>query len=489
MLVRPALFWLLVAVLALSLLGNVVLAAAYSTTQFRATLAEQTSSRLSQERDEAQRQADNRQHELEDLRRQLAASPTPAAASTAAATATPAPTPAAAAAAATPSPEERATLVAIETKVEQIRGLAPLADVPLSFLDRDGLRQFLAQSFEKDYPPEEREADQRRYQALGLLKPSDDLTKQLLDLYSQQVIGLYDPDTKRMYLIGNHAPLSPDDEVTFAHEFTHALQDQHFDLNKIAPNHPDNLDRSLAVHGVIEGDAVLTMGLWAREALSKQEQQTLGQGSSSDTGLAQAPRILREDLLFPYTSGYQFVAQLHRSGGYQAVDGAFRDPPASTEQVLHPDKYAAHEPPVPVALPALAPSLGGAWKELASNVMGEFELRVLLRQFLAQDVAERAAAGWGGDRFSVLSDGPHTALALRTAWDTANDAQEFYDAYVQSLGVRFGPAAQTSDPDPAHHQVLAPECAVSVEHTGQEVLILIAPDAGTLQKLEGAFGA
>src|SRR5579884_1703820 len=314
MLVRPALFWLLVAVLALSLLGNVVLAAAYSTTQFRATLAEQTSSRLSQERDEAQRQADNRQHELEDLRRQLAASPTPAAASTAAATATPAPTPAAAAAAATPSPEERATLVAIETKVEQIRGLAPLADVPLSFLDRDGLRQFLAQSFEKDYPPEEREADQRRYQALGLLKPSDDLTKQLLDLYSQQVIGLYDPDTKRMYLIGNHAPLSPDDEVTFAHEFTHALQDQHFDLNKIAPNHPDNLDRSLAVHGVIEGDAVLTMGLWAREALSKQEQQTLGQGSSSDTGLAQAPRILREDLLFPYTSGYQFVAQLHRSG-------------------------------------------------------------------------------------------------------------------------------------------------------------------------------
>src|SRR5262249_46827630 len=129
-----------------------------------------------------------------------------------------------------PAPTEEAELRAIETRVQALRGLKAKAEVPLSFLDRAGLRAYLQKGFDKDYPAGDRADDQRRLEALGLLQPGEDIAKSVLDLYTQEVVGLYDPETKRMYLVSGQQDLSPDDKVTFAHEFTHALQDQYFDL-------------------------------------------------------------------------------------------------------------------------------------------------------------------------------------------------------------------------------------------------------------------
>ena len=191
--------------------------------------------------------------------------------------------------------------------------------------------------------------------------PGEDIGKLVLDLYSQEVVGLYDPDSKQMYLVTSQTALSPDDKVTFAHEFTHALQDQYFDLKKLSPDHPANEDQSQAVSGLVEGDAVLSMFAWARDALSQRDLLNLGQGSDGGANGPEGPRILREELLFPYTSGFEFVQRVHTSGGYPAVDAAFRSPPESTEQVLHPEKFQRRESPVVVDLPTFESSLGPGW--------------------------------------------------------------------------------------------------------------------------------
>jgi hypothetical protein len=282
--------------------------------------------------------------------------------------------------------------------------------------------------------------------------------------------------------------LGADARITFAHEYTHALQDQHFGLKQLAPDHPDNFDRNLAVHAIMEGDAVLTQFAWARDALTKEELQSLGQGGDADAGLKAAPLVLREELLFLYTDGFQLVRKLYSAGGYPSVDAAFKDPPTSTEQVLHPEKYAAREASTPVQLPSLAPSLGGDWRELGSNVMGELETRVLLEQFLDPPTAQKAAAGWGGDRFTVLTDGTRGALALRTLWDTPPDAQEFFAAYTRSLSARFGADRRIAASDPRRELMLGPDYAVEIRLDGQETRVLIGPDEGVIQRLDGAFG-
>src|SRR5205823_1133055 len=130
----------------------------------------------------------------------------------------------------------------------------------------------------------------------------------------------------------------PAEKDTFAHEFTHALQDQYFDLGKLSPKHPDNDDRSLAIQALIEGDAVLMQRLWAQQKLSQDEINQLGQGGA-DSKLFSAPLFLREQLLFPYGDGFNFVRQTYQQrGGYVGVDDVFLHPPDSTEQILHPEK-------------------------------------------------------------------------------------------------------------------------------------------------------
>jgi len=146
--------------------------------------------------------------------------------------------------------------------------------------------------------------------------------------------------------------------------------------------------------------------------------------------LQNAPPILRETSLFPYTAGLSFVQALMASGGYAAVNAAFANPPASTEQILHPEKYAAHEAPVAVSIPGGLPALlGSGWSEAGRDTLGEENLRVWLGQLGASSQAFAAAAGWGGDRL-VLYEGPNgaTQLAVVTAWDTATDADEFATA-------------------------------------------------------------
>jgi hypothetical protein len=260
-----------------------------------------------------------------------------------------------------PIPDRAATAYrGIEDIVVRIRGLKPSRDVELRFMNQAELHQYFTESFDRDYTPAERARDQKLLVLLGLLRPDQDLTAIMLNLLSEQVIGFYDEASKRMYLIGEVAEPTPASKVTFAHEFTHSLQDEYYNLKALDPPNSDDDDRSSAIQALVEGDATLVMLLYARNELSPEDRREYArsQAGGDTSALDQAPLVLRTELLFPYTDGLRFVQTLYRQGGFAAVDAAFRSPPQSTEQVLHPEKYTAQEAPISVPLPDLPAALG-----------------------------------------------------------------------------------------------------------------------------------
>jgi hypothetical protein len=345
----------------------------------------------------------------------------------------------------------------IEDQVSQLRGLTAKTPVERAVFDTAGLCAYIRWSFSRDNPASLIDGTETVYKSLLLMPQDASLRDLYIELLTSQVAGLYDDETKRMYVVSQSGEIGPAEEITYAHEYTHALQDQAFGLRSIVGDATDQSDRTLARTALVEGDATVAMTLWAQQNLSLAE---LGQVAAtagdpaSQAVLARMPAILREPLLFPYTSGLQMdFAAYGQAGGFSGVDALFGNPPDSTEQVLHPDKLASREAPVKVAFPSdLADRLGKGWSVPLQDTMGEYLLEILLRDAGGVDSATstQAAAGWGGDRLALI-EGPDgaTAVVLDTTWDTASDADQFASALnslvasLQGAGrsaVAFSPA-------------------------------------------------
>lgn len=375
----------------------------------------------------------------------------------------------------------------IQDQVAAIRGIMPDHEVPIEFLDRDQLRVYFQESFDRDYSPEEREQDRKLLTYLGLIPSDFDLPMFMVDLLQEQVVGFYDDERKRMALIGESTDLGTDEKITYAHEFTHALQDQQFNLKQLNPPNSDNDDRGLAGSALVEGDATMLMGIWASQNLTRRELQDAG-GSGEDQKLKQAPLVLRTELLFPYSDGQRFVQRLYDQGGYQAVDDAFRNPPRSTEQILHPDRYAKGDEPVEVTLPVADQLFGAGWTDVASNTLGELDLRILVQQYTDGATGNRAGTGWGGDRYRLVEreDG-QLSFALKTTWDTPNDANEFFDGLTKSLRQRFSlPADRTADA--SNRVVLRGSQPAVIARSGSDVILVMGPDDQTVTGAAAALG-
>ena len=374
------------------------------------------------------------------------------------------------------SAEVSALYQAIEGQVVELRDLHPKTAVNPTLLDDAGMKKLTAEGFNRDNPPDLIAANQRMYEALGMLPANASLHDLYVELLGSQVVGLYNPDDKHLYVVARNGRIGPSEKVTFSHEFTHALQDQNFDLGSLKLDEIGHGDQSLGRLSLVEGDAVLVMTLWQQQNLTAAENGQILAQSANDPSTAQLfamPTILRESLLFPYIQGTSFVQGLYLSGGWPAVNAAFAKPPASTEQILHPDKYSANELPRQTSLPPdLASRLGSGWKTTLDDTFGEFQMQVWLRQntSIGAGAANAAAAGWGGDRIDVL-EGPNGAWAvvLRTSWDSANDATEFETA-ATTIVDGLGSAA------------LLPGAG------GTERWVVVASDDTTLSTLSNAAG-
>jgi hypothetical protein len=334
----------------------------------------------------------------------------------------------------------------IAQEVAAIRNLPIQDEVVEDFLPRDELQAQLLIAFEEDYPEAERDADQQLLIAFGLIPEDTDIGQLYLDLYTEQIAGFYDPEADELFVIAGEGELSALDEVTYAHEVTHALQDQAYDLEAIREPYEENDDALLAITALIEGDATAVQldyllsqpALLARFTVEAAQMEEMPQ-------LDNAPPVIREALLFPYSAGQEFVATLQEEGDYEAVDAAYADLPVTTEQILHPEKYTGErDEPTPVNLPDLLPTLGSDWEQLDANNFGEFQIRIMLEGELPGAEAEDAAAGWDGDQYALYTSGDGEVIVWQSVWDSEDDAAAFAGALRAYDEARFD-ATYTSD--------------------------------------------
>jgi hypothetical protein len=336
-----------------------------------------------------------------------------------------------------PSLDALTVFAQIEEQVRDLRQLPAAKIGPPQILTRAELADVLPGLLE---PP----LDDQTLRALGLLTADQDIVALTEQLYTAQVLGFYDFDAKRMVVVSD-AGLTPAAEITYAHEYTHAMQDAAFDTSAIQKQVAGKRDRELALLGLEEGDATTSMVIWAIGHLSAEELAGITETPVPD--MSGIPDWMVRLLEFPYLSGAEFVGRLYASGGWDAVDAAYGDLPASTEQVLHPQKYIDGEPPVdvePIDLSSLlipcsqcSGDLVDAWTPLPVTTLGEEWIQIWLEGLgVEATLAARGADGWGGDSLMVTSGGLGSAvsgewaLSWRIAWDAPIDSTEFETAYA-----------------------------------------------------------
>ncbi|HEV7842789.1 MAG TPA: hypothetical protein VGO69_03790 [Pyrinomonadaceae bacterium] len=349
-----------------------------------------------------------------------------------------------------------AVMAATETvlkETSEVRQLPILRPVKSGAQTRAEIERMLIKNMDEDTTPEELHASELTLKKLGLIPASMQLRPFIISLLTEQVAGYYDPKAQQFYL-ADWIDLDGQKPV-MAHELVHALQDQHFNLRRFDKWPKGDADAELAAHALIEGDATLAMQYYIMRnplrALAFIRSLEASGAGSSDL-IDKAPRALRESLLFPYQQGMEFVSQLYkRNDSWKLVSQAFTDLPQSTEQILHSDKYFAHEAPVKIELANVSGTLGANWKRIDYDVNGEWSYYLILDEFLKSKSESRVATtGWGGDRYAVYNEPKTGAVCITqlSAWDTETDAREFFDAYVKRTELRYKDATPLDSAPP-----------------------------------------
>ena len=381
------------------------------------------------------------------------------------------------------NPQSVAVVAATEEvlrETSELRKLAVLRPVKSGAQTRAEIERMIVRNLNEETRPEEMRASELTLKKLGLAPADFQLRSFIVELLTEQVAGYYNPKTQEFYLadwidVDGQKPV-------IAHELTHALQDQHFNLRRFDKWPKGDSDAELAAHALIEGDATLLMTHYImRNPLRALAMfRALGASSSSNEKINSAPRALRESLLFPYEHGAGWAAQVYRRGGWEMISQAFRELPQSTEQILHVEKYFAREAPLPVSVPDIAPLLGAQWRRLDYDVNGEWSLYLILDEYLKSvQESRKAAAGWGGDRYVVYEE-PRTKAVLVVQlidWDTEEDAAEFFDAYAKRTTLRYAKARPLNSPRTETTAAVervwqTTEGRVHLERRGRRVLVL-----------------
>jgi hypothetical protein len=382
-----------------------------------------------------------------------------------------------------------ATTVTILKETSEIRELAILRPVKSGAQSRTEIERMIIRNLDEQTTPAEMHATELSLKKLGLAPPEFQYRSFVVKLLTEQVAGYYDPKAQQFYL-ADWIELEGQKPV-MAHELTHALQDQHFNLRRFEKWPKGDSDAELAAHALIEGDATLAMTLYMAKnpLVALAFIRSLGSSNMASDQFKQAPRAIRESLIFPYEQGSEWATRVYKQGGWASVSQAFAKLPLSSEQILHPEKYFDYELPVKVALPDVRALLGTGWKRIDYDVNGEWGFYLILDHFLnASADSRRAAAGWAGDRYALYEGAKagDVFIVQLTAWDSENDAREFFDAYAKRTWRRYPNAKATEitsaeDPKPVNtaqspvrerHDWQTDEGRVVVELQGSRVLVM-----------------
>ncbi|HYF47019.1 MAG TPA: hypothetical protein VD926_12455 [Acidimicrobiales bacterium] len=301
--------------------------------------------------------------------------------------------------------------------VEEERGLEFLEPVEVELADDEEFERFLLEDFEAEDEQEIRDSE-AIFQALGLIDPDVDLVEQVRGFLAVGVVGAYDPEDDR--LLVRSTELTPYTRQTIAHELTHALDDQHFELFR--PELDDVDDESgFGFDAVTEGNATRIDEAFESE-LSPEERDELREeeaavGSEADFG--EFPEILINLIAAPYDLGPVLVEAILDDGGQEALDAAFEEPPTTSEQVLDPTRFLEGEGAVPVDVPE------ADGEPFDDGMFGQLVLILLLENGgVSVEDAQRAVLGWGGDQYVAWREGERTCIRVAFATDTPADLPE-----------------------------------------------------------------
>lgn len=361
---------------------------------------------------------------------------------------------------------------AVLKETSQVRGLSILRPVPAGIQSAAGVEKMAREQIAQSASSDEVVGTELLLKKLGMAPANFDLKSYFVSMIGEQLAGYYDTKTKKFYTTEHVNRLQL--ETVMAHELTHALQDQHFDLEQLEKLPKHNSDAKIAISALVEGDATFTMGRYAMNNPLRVVgllASSLSPASSSPV-LSSGPNALKESLIFPYMQGMVFVRALYQNGGWPAVSEAFKHVPQSSEQILHPEKYFAHEAPRKFRTPDLSARLGTGWRRLDYDVNGEFGLALILKEHLASPAqVSSAAAGWAGDQYAIYRGPRGQALfAQACAWDTEADAKEFFDAYLARTNARYETKVTSNNAVRAVWKIR--EGDVWMERRGQRVVIL-----------------
>jgi hypothetical protein len=346
-------------------------------------------------------------------------------------------------------------LKSVGQTLERVRGLRFTAEVPGRLLDDAEVVALLDRELELEFRPGDLQHLTAIYQRLGFLPPDTALEPAFKELLSDQLAALYDPRTKTLALTKNGLSQQPTSvrllefftgrdflgEVLVAHELTHALQDQHYGLPTSTPPLTNTQsDRIIARRALLEGDASLASVAYLRPGpldagtVQRFVEQVAVIPEELRARHPNVPEMIRSSLAFQYNTGSGFAAAAYLRGGWAAVDAAHRDPPASSEQVLHVEKYfEARDRPIEVALGGTEEREREGWTRVLEDTFGELDVRVLAGRVFDPQRAGAIAAGWGGDRVRALARGDQLTIVWLSAWDSEADAIELADALPSLL--------------------------------------------------------
>jgi len=397
--------------------------------------------------------------------------------------------------------EEASEIVA---KVARVRGLDPTARIEKGVKTREELRDILVEKLAEEQSKQEMRQEAAVFRKLGLIPEDFAYREVILDVLTEQIAGFYDQQSGALnIMVGIPLDLQ---RPAMAHEIFHAIQDQHFNLTRMLEpfSSREHGDFQLARSALVEGDATVLMidfSLYENDTLPRDDIRSIvdipmmadmlerldydqlgalesldGQGQNQkkdkpspdrseqspdgpqtsvnsatdlfDSALSDAPAIIRRTLIFPYLAGMRFVIALRSGRTWKEFNEVYDRPPVSTEQILHPQRYADRDEPV-----VLSYAVDGAvpnGETIYDTVLGEFQMRLFLEHHLEGnqetgseiDVPD-AARGWDGDRLLALrqNDDQPPLLAHVSVWDSRRDAREYFEALTAVAERRFPDAS------------------------------------------------
>ena len=378
-------------------------------------------------------------------------------------------------------------LDAISLRAAAIRGLTNRDSYERRLVSSEELREIIEDNLAEN--AEDIAISGRLYSVLGIIEPDSSLDDILLDVYSNIVVGMFDTEENVLFVLSDADEFTLSNELTVAHEVTHALQQQHFNIRDIRDPYEDNSDRRRAITALIEGDASLVEIIYRLRVFDEREQQQhMEESQAVDlSAYRAAPPFIQRIVTFPYFEGANFAIDMfQQTGDFSVIDEAYDALPESTEQIIHPELYG-QDSPVEISMPDLASALGNGWTELDRDVMGELFLAALLQGGLPVETANMAAAGWGGDAYLLLEEpAGNEALVSVSAWDTVEDFEAFRSAlmqYLQGIAESEDWVEQELGEDESAHRIASDDAAVEVRAVGDRIWLTVASDLDTVDQI------